>query len=271
MCRATIVAAAFVVAVLPAISAEAAGKQRPPLLSVLQGGWFNVTVRGSYNMHWSANVHDNCGGDPMQPEFLDAQASEMLTFAAKRPARAFLFETMVPGIRSGPPIPTLVLRSRVYARGAKLVPNDLAPLGVAAPASWTRALSGTYQDCGEMPKTLAPHGCGRFVTPRFSTLLSPSSDSRRYHGKISMGVSERSNSTLPEASCQAQTYAGLPFPSHVIGFLQNSEDVTLRCPPPAAVVSISVRTTASCHLYNRDNGFLSGVRETLVVTFRRLS
>jgi hypothetical protein len=269
MLRATIAAAALVLVSVLAITASAAGKP-PALMRVLKGGWFQVSVRGEYTMHWSVNLHDNCFGDPAQPEFLDGQASERMTFASRRPARAFLFETFVPGIRHGSPIPTLVLSRRFHAVGQRLGPNDFAPLKLATPADWVRSLSGTYQECGDPVQQIVAPGCGSFRTPRFISSLSPVSDTRRYRGKIVMSLSELSHSNLPEARCQAQTYAGLPFADHTINFLQDSADVGLRCPPPAAVVSSSGGTTLKCHLNNRDNGFLPGVQETLVVTFRRL-
>jgi hypothetical protein len=267
--RATIAAAALVLVSVLAITASAAGKPRP-LLRVLKGGWFQVSVRGEYTMHWSVNLHDNCFGDPAQPEFLDAQASEQMTFASRRPVRAFLFETMEPGVRGGPPIPKLLLRRRFYARGQRLGPNDFAPLKLATPANWVRSLSGTYQECGDPVQQIVAPGCGHFRTPRFISSLSPATDARRYGGKFVMDLSELSHSTLPETLCQAQTYAGLPFAEHTIRFLLNSEDVSLRCPSPAAVVSSSAGATMMCRLNNRDNGFLPGVLETLVVKFRRL-
>jgi hypothetical protein len=270
MRRTSIAVAAFVLVGLLGLSASAAAK-RPPVLHVLKGGWFQVSVHGSYAMNWSANEHGYCGGDSTKPQFLDAQGSETVTFASRRPVRAFLAETLEPAIGKRPPFPALLLRRRFYATGTKLVPNDFAPLKVATPANWMRSLSGTYQDCGEAPQTIVASGCGGFVTPRFDSLLEPIKDTRRYRGTIRMDVEERSNSKLPETRCMAQTDGGLPFPSHVIAFLNDSADAALRCPPPAAVVSSAIGTTTRCHFDNRDNRWLlSGVREKLIVTFRRI-
>ena len=254
---------------LLAVTASAAGKT-PPVLRVIEGGWFQVSVRGEYTMHWSVNLHDNCFGDPAQPEFLDGQASEQMTFASRRPLRAFLFETLVPGVRGRPPFPDLVLARRFYARGQRLGPQDFAPLKLATPANWVRSLSGTYQECGDPVQQIVAPGCGPFRTPRFVSSLSPVSDTRRYHGRIVMGLEELSHSSLPEALCQAQTFAGLPFAEHTIRFLLDDEHVSLRCPPPATVVSSAAGARMKCRLVNSDNGFGPGVQENLVVTLRRL-
>lgn len=266
MPRAAVAVSASVLVSVLAIAGSAAGRSPRPLLRVLNGGWFRVSVHGSYTMSWSANLHQTCG-NPTESESLDAQSSETLTFATRRPVRAYLVDTLQPGIRSRPPVPVLLLRRRSYARGAKLGPNDFSPFKTATPATWMRTLSGSYQNCGDAPQSLAPQGCGAFATPRFSTWLYQVSDTRRYHGPIAMPVSERSNSGLPETSCQSD--ADLPFPSHVIGFLHNSEDVNLRCPSPSAVLRSAKGSTTECHLERRDNGFLPGVREVLTVTFRR--
>jgi hypothetical protein len=254
-------AAALAAVGVLALAGAAAGT-RPPILRVINGGWFQVSVRGTYSMHWSANAEGMCGLSGTQ--FVRAQSSETVIYRTRRTVRAFVLETLIPGIGRGPRITTLVLARRFFANGSKLGANDFAPLKVATPARWTRSLSGTYQNCDEPPATLAPKGCGTFSTPFFSTWLYSVRDTRHYRGNIAMSISARAPSSLPAFRCR--TDVDLPFPRYVINFLNPDLDVTLRCAPPGVILS---RARTNCHAVARDNGLLPGVEETLVVSFKR--
>src|SRR5690349_3441311 len=98
---AALAASGVLVLVGPAVA------KRPPVLRVLNSGWFQVSARGTYSMHWAANADGSCpiGGS----QFLHAQSSESLRFQTRRSVRTFVAETLIPGIGKGPRIPTLVL------------------------------------------------------------------------------------------------------------------------------------------------------------------
>jgi hypothetical protein len=276
--RKTLTAAALATFIGASLSATAiaqapAGQTFAPI-PVRAGAWFNVSVHGLYEMRWGPGTLRRSCGPGITDSYVTGEGSETIKFATVRPVRAYAIEVILSDKPRHSSFAALFFKQHFVATGTKLGPNDLTPLSLPTPATYTRSLTGTWADCGQTSSTLAPSGCGTFATPGFTTRIAE------------QAVTEMNLEGFPHSGRTA-TACRYPqdFPPSLgedtppnFRTLPSAFGVTEKCRPPTAELKVRIGGEATCRILIPDDRVcpLSGKacterygHETITVTLRR--